>query len=648
MSTKKIQIIGNLGSNVELDTTLIEAGKAADAKAVGDALAQKADSTHNHSYNDLTDKPTIPSIEGLATTDYVDEQVENAKQILVTVNQSTGKASMTSSEIFTAMGNGSTVILSLEIESRVAFLSIYGWDSRGIWFSLEGWTSEGFGNLVACIDDGGNIYTEQAVIPTLNDLTTAINSHNTSNTAHADIRSAITAKADAVHSHSYNDLTDKPTIPSIAGLATETYVDEKISEIPTPDVSGQINTHNVAVDAHNDIRVLIDGLTTRLNTLANSDDATLDQMSEVVAYIKSNKNLIDAVTTNKVNVSDIINNLTTNVSNKPLSAAQGVALKSLIDALQEEFDGHTHAIADVSGLQSALDNLIIYVTLDDSTGKASMTSSEILAAVQSGADVIADYHGVYSRLLVVDENSTARFSSVHTSIDETEDSVIHSIIVSDNGTFSRNIDSIPNTSRVSHIITPQQYGAVGDGITDDSAAIQQAINAAIKQATDNGYAYYLKPIVYLDAKVYKISTGLVLDSRCLQFHCDGIIEYDGTGAAVSVMHSNMNIYINNIKAPNGTALYLTGAEHQCITNNIKVNRIDQSVKGLYLHNYGESNGMFYNQINIGTICGTDACIEFYAEKGYINENHFWLGKLWGAETGIKIHRPAGVSGTGIV
>lgn len=120
---------------------------------------------------------------------------------------------------------------------------------------------------------------------------------------------------------------------SLEGLATESYVNAQIATIPTPDVSGQINTHNTATDSHNDIRLLVEGLTTRLNTLANSDDTALDQMSEIVAYIKNNKTLIEGVTTNKVNVSDIIDNLTTNVSNKPLSAAQGVALKALIDAI---------------------------------------------------------------------------------------------------------------------------------------------------------------------------------------------------------------------------------------------------------------------------------------------------------------------------
>ena len=91
------------------------------------------------------------------------------------------------------------------------------------------------------------------------------------------------------------------------------------------------NEHNTNTTTHNDIRLLIEGLTTRLNALANSDDTTLDQMAEVVAYIKSNRSLIESITTSKVNVADIVNNLSTNVSNKPLSAAQGVVLQSLID-----------------------------------------------------------------------------------------------------------------------------------------------------------------------------------------------------------------------------------------------------------------------------------------------------------------------------
>ena len=100
------------------------------------------------------------------------------------------------------------------------------------------------------------------------------------------------------------------------------------------EAAGTVNQHNADTAAHNDLRLLIQGLTARLNALANSDDTDLDQLKEIVAYIKLNKDLIDGITTSKVNIADIIDNLTTNVTNKPLSAAQGVALKALIDALQ--------------------------------------------------------------------------------------------------------------------------------------------------------------------------------------------------------------------------------------------------------------------------------------------------------------------------
>ena len=155
--------------------------------------------------------------------------------------------------------------------------------------------------------------------------TAAITEHNSSEEAHADIRAAIPTKV--------SDLTND------SGYATETYVGTAVS------------THNTATDSHNDIRLLISGLTTRLNALADSDDTTLDQMSEIVAYIKSNKSLIEEVTTNKINVADIIDNLTTNVSNKPLSAAQGVALKTLIDNLDTDK-------LDASALTSAINTAL--------------------------------------------------------------------------------------------------------------------------------------------------------------------------------------------------------------------------------------------------------------------------------------------------
>lgn len=113
---------------------------------------------------------------------------------------------------------------------------------------------------------------------------------------------------------------------------------QQVGADPKGTADKSVSMHNAANDSHEDIRLLITNLTNRINTIANSEDTDLDQLSEIVAYIKNNKSLIDGITTNKVSVSDVINNLTTNVINKPLSAAQGVVLKASIDNMSSVLD----------------------------------------------------------------------------------------------------------------------------------------------------------------------------------------------------------------------------------------------------------------------------------------------------------------------
>lgn len=125
-----------------------------------------------------------------------------------------------------------------------------------------------------------------------------------------------------------------PTVPEWAKKSTKpTYTASEVGADPAGTAAAAVSAHNVDEDAHPDIRDLISGLSQRLNGIADSDDTTLDQLSEIVTYIKANKSLIDSITTGKVSVSDIVNNLTSTATNKPLSAAQGKALKALIDAI---------------------------------------------------------------------------------------------------------------------------------------------------------------------------------------------------------------------------------------------------------------------------------------------------------------------------
>lgn len=174
-----------------------------------------------------------------------------------------------------------------------------------------------------------------------------------------------TAVSDLNNDLGYLTEESDPTVPSwakqaqkpvytaseVGALPASTKIPAKVSDltddsghytkpnggIPKADLSSDVqtlleNAGTVAQDV-SDMQDAVTGLTNRLNALADSDDTTLDQMSEIVTYIKNNKSLIDGITTGKVSVSDIVDNLTSSAVNKPLSAKQGKALKDLIDGI---------------------------------------------------------------------------------------------------------------------------------------------------------------------------------------------------------------------------------------------------------------------------------------------------------------------------
>ncbi len=77
-----------------------------------------------------------------------------------------------------------------------------------------------------------------------------------------------------------------------------------------------------------------------INDLLESDDSSLNEIQEIVNYIKDNRELIQSITTTKVNVSDIINNLTSAISNKPLSANMGKVLSDELNELSNTLSSH--------------------------------------------------------------------------------------------------------------------------------------------------------------------------------------------------------------------------------------------------------------------------------------------------------------------
>ena len=83
------------------------------------------------------------------------------------------------------------------------------------------------------------------------------------------------------------------------------------------------------------LRVDLEALAHEVEILSDVDEGTLAEIEQLVEYLKNNEDILDQITKSKVNVSDIVNNLTSDETNKPLAAAQGKVLKALYDALEK-------------------------------------------------------------------------------------------------------------------------------------------------------------------------------------------------------------------------------------------------------------------------------------------------------------------------
>lgn len=163
-----------------------------------------------------------------------------------------------------------------------------------------------------------------------------VDSVKSNSTVDAATPNSVKTVNDDLQAHKNNKSNPHSVTKSQVGLGNvdnTSDINKPVSTAQQNAINSAVSNHNISSTSHDDIRVLISTLTTRLNALADSDDTTLDQLSEIVAYIKNNKSLIDSITTSKVSVSDIIDNLTSTATNKPLSAKQGKVVKDLIDSL---------------------------------------------------------------------------------------------------------------------------------------------------------------------------------------------------------------------------------------------------------------------------------------------------------------------------
>lgn len=179
-------------------------------------------------------------------------------------------------------------------------------------------------------------------------------------------------------------------------------------------------------------------------------------------------------------------------------------------------------------------------------------------------------------------------------------------------------------------ITPEDYGAKGDGITNDSYAIQSAI--------DTGKPVYM-------ANKYLIEESLTI-SNSTTIRCDGEINYVGTSSAIVVTTQFVNLYIKELKT-NGNGIEMRpvyqNPSTSCQMDIIECDRIlcqGSNGIGLYLNS---ENGItqfckfIINRLQGGNSIGTNIGIKIVGTaraNKYCNACIFDIHSLCFFATGI--------------
>lgn len=211
--------VANASGNVELDITLSETGKAADAKAVGDALAGKANTSDiptnvSQLTNDKNYLTSVPS-------EYVTETELNAKGYLTQHQSLSGYAKTAdhytkteSDNKYQAKGNYLTSVPSEYVTETE--LSAKGYLTSAPVTKVNNKT----GAVTLSASDVGADASGTA--------SSAVSSHNTNTSAHSDIRTAINGKADKSEGAFF--VVGSGTTDSTAKTSTWTGTSDRITE----------------------------------------------------------------------------------------------------------------------------------------------------------------------------------------------------------------------------------------------------------------------------------------------------------------------------------------------------------------------------------------------------------------------------------
>ena len=152
-------------------------------------------------------------------------------------------------------------------------------------------------------------------------------------------------------------------------------------------------------------------------------------------------------------------------------------------------------------------------------------------------------------------------------------------------------------------VMPESFGAKGDGIVDDTEAIQKALDS-------------MQPVLLLP-KTYRTTSTIQISGPTSITDTGSTIMYEGEEAAIrfTAVSNRCNVFFGRIYAESGT-----GIEFYCDSNNNACQYVNLHFNVIRAKNYG----IFFNRNGQGST----------SENGWLNEIRIYDGRLSSGKYGI--------------
>ena len=245
-------------------------------------------------------------------------------------------------------------------------------------------------------------------------------------------------------------------------------VDGNITRITVEDIVGHIQTLNTT-DKSNLVAAVNEVLATLISTAGDLNSLTTTDKSNLVAAIN------EVITTFDTAVLDIQTNM------GDLATLATTDKTSLVNAINEVLSDLASAISTIDGVTGDLANLT-------TTDKTSLVNAinEVLSDLVSAVSTIDGVTGDLANLTTTDKtslvNAINEVLSDLTSAVSTIDGVtgdLANLTTTDKTNLVNAINELVSDfdGYAGFFVTPQMFGALGDGVNDDTSAIQAAINS---------------------------------------------------------------------------------------------------------------------------------------------------------------------------